>query len=179
MFGRKSIQMLVSQKWMQVVPIMKYGLFLPHMVMLFCNLAWHIWVRPFRDTAPYDTWNRFFVVLQLMQVSYFFLIEVLQMSNGLREYLSDTWNLFDMLPLFSIVQSTIVSEFQPALPPDQSSDLFNVTIDVIGTLLLWYGAYYYLRIWNEAGYLARMITEVIIDMKMFFMIYIMYHLSFA
>ena len=55
----------------------------------------------------------------------------------------------------------------------------NTAIDVLGILLLWYNAFYYLRIWNEAGYLARMIIEVIIDMKMFFLIYMMYHLSFA
>ena len=49
----------------------------------------------------------------------------------------------------------------------------------MGIILLWYGAFYYLRIWNEAGYLARMIVEVIADMRMFFLIYMMYHLSFA
>lgn len=52
-------------------------------------------------------------------------------------------------------------------------------MDIIGTLLLWYGAFYYFRIWAEGGYLARMIKEVIIDMKLFFLIYMMYHLSFA
>jgi len=52
-------------------------------------------------------------------------------------------------------------------------------VEITGILLLWYGAFYYLRIWNEGGYLARMIRECISGMKVFFLIYLMYLLSFA
>lgn len=48
-----------------------------------------------------------------------------------------------------------------------------------GILLLWLNAFFFLRIWDSTGYLARMILEVLADMKVFFMIYVMFHFMFA
>ena len=48
-------------KWEKVMPIMKYGLFIPHVVMLFTNLAWHTTVRPVRD--EYHLENNCFIVV--------------------------------------------------------------------------------------------------------------------
>ena len=73
MFGKKSIQLLITQKWALVRPIMKSYLFLPHMIMLFTNLTWHTTCRPVSNDYKY--WNFSFVIVQMFQVSYFFAIE--------------------------------------------------------------------------------------------------------
>ena len=84
-----------------------------------------------------------------------------------------------MLPLFSIIQSCFTSLTIPQLKPTDHSSTFSVTIDIIGILLLWNSVFFYMRIWNEGGYLARMIRECISGMKIFFCVYLMYLLSFA
>lgn len=67
----------------------------------------------------------------------------------------------------------------PQLKPNEYIGQFNTSIDIIGTLLLWYGVFRNFRIWDEGGFLARMIRECISGMKVFFLIYMLYLLSFA
>ena len=52
-------------------------------------------------------------------------------------------------------------------------------IDTYGTLTMWLNSVFFLRIWDTPGYLVRMITEVITDMKLFFIVYVFFHLAFA
>ena len=81
--------------------------------------------------------------------------------------------------MLSIIQSCMTAKFTCQLKDDEYISPFHTSVDIIGTLLLWKGAFYYLRIWNEGGYLARMIMECISGMQVFFLIYLLYLLSFA
>lgn len=52
-------------------------------------------------------------------------------------------------------------------------------IDTFGILMMWLNTFFFLRIWEIPGYLARMIMEVIADMKIFFVVYCLFHMAFA
>ena len=52
-------------------------------------------------------------------------------------------------------------------------------IDTFGILMMWLNTFFFLKIWDTPGYLARMIMEVIADMRIFFVVYCFFHMAFA
>ena len=56
---------------------------------------------------------------------------------------------------------------------------FSAYIEVISILLMWFKAFYYLRIWDATNYLARMCIEVVRDMMTFCLIFTIFHIAFG
>jgi len=83
-------------------------------------------------------------------------------------YLGDFWNYIDLIPPFGIyiiIFMMIVSTFGYDLPQNTQA-----SIEAIITFFMWFKFLYFLRIFKNTGYLIRMIVEVIIDMKNFFLV---------
>ena len=100
--------------------------------------------------------------------------------NSPSEYFSDPTNFFNILPLYTVLQSVIRSFWIPEPPKDgESIHLFYATCTVVGIFCLWQNLFMYLRMLKETGYLARMITEVIKETRIFFLIYMISHMAFA
>ena len=75
-------------KWLVLRDKMLYFQFVPHMCMLLTHLFWHVNVRPFRDDPDpmYGKANTFLMVVLFLCVSYFLMIEILQMRTDCEGY---------------------------------------------------------------------------------------------
>lgn len=59
------------------------------------------------------------------------------------------------------------------------TSLFQTAAETIGVILMWFNVFYYLRIWPNTNYLARLVIEVFREMRIFFVIYMIVHFAFA
>lgn len=106
-FGRESVQILITQKWNQIYSMVKYALFIPQILLLVSNLFWQILIRPVRSRWAFA--NKLFVFLQFVQILYFFSIEFMQLYVDWREYMQDAWNFINVAPLLCIIKSCVDS----------------------------------------------------------------------
>lgn len=97
-------------------------------------------------------------------------------------YYGDLSNIVNIFPLIALVQSCAYSIYMTE-ETDHFMSGWSATIymfiDTFGILMMWLNTFFYLRIWEVPGYLARMIMEVISDMKIFFVVYCFFHMAFA
>jgi len=76
------------------------------------------------------------------------------------------WKYVDILPLSMIFCLQIASLYNYDI---NQTNTF-VRVRAFASLLLWLKFLYYLRIWKTTGYLVRMLTEVINEMKIFLLV---------
>jgi hypothetical protein len=88
------------------------------------------------------------------------------------------WNFSDTLPLILIMQNLIMRLSRRIIYLDQQSEL-EVFLQAIQSILMWLKVCYYLRIWDSTNYLARMVAEVIKDMRSFLLIFLIVMLAFS
>jgi len=77
-------------------------------------------------------------------------------------YLTSIWNYIDIIPPVGIFASLALELFA-------SSRMLEVktTINALTTFFMWFKLLYFMRIFQNTGYLIRSIVEVISDMRYF------------
>lgn len=58
---------------------------------------------------------------------------------------------------------------------DSLSKQIKASMESLAIIMLWFKAFYYLRIWDETNYLARMVLQVVKDMSVFGIVYSISH----
>jgi hypothetical protein len=108
-------------------------------------------------------------------------------------YFGSMWNYIDIIPSIGVLTSVgfilteIIVKASAEEPnegevPDEPSETFEqakIVIIAITTWFMWIKCLYFLRIYESTGYLIRMIIEVIVDMKNFFLVLLVAIAAFA
>ena len=179
-FEFKSIQALIDYKWPIAREYTIKMLFLPFL----CYLSFFI--------AYSNAFNGQVEMTDSMLVGdkvisaflYLFSIYFLQnecrqfLSSGL-EYLASPWNYADFVPpVFIIVIVTMHLKIRDVYT--ENIDWGGLaTIHSLASLLMWVKLLYFLRIFKQTGYLIRMLSEVISDMKVFLLILCIVMIAFG
>ncbi len=112
---------------------------------------------------------------------YFVYLEARQLAyTGLKEYMSDFWNYFDVIPvlLVIVVVSTKLSVFYSE-DFTFSPHNFLYTIHSLASLTMWLKLLYFLRLFEQTGYLIRTLLGVFYEMKVFLLILSIVYMGFG
>jgi hypothetical protein len=71
-----------------------------------------------------------------------------------------------------------------SLHHDENKDLeyensWATMLETFGILCMWYLVFYYLRIFDSMNHLTRMMAEVVKDMGVFLLIFVLSHIAFG
>jgi len=91
--------------------------------------------------------------------------------------------LLDLVPLVVVLSVSLSSIREPYF---NSEDIHNgkiqdrlhdlwTAMEVVSIFCLWAKAFYFLRIWTETAYIAKMVVQVLEDMQVFFLITLIAH----
>ena len=108
-------------------------------------------------------------VLLVVFATYFVTNEIKQLGCEGFEYLLSFWNYIDIIPPFGIYILVVIHSLKE-LKIIELNDSLVRTILAIVTFFMWFKFLYFLRIFKNTGYLIRMIIEVIVDMRYFFLV---------
>lgn len=97
--------------------------------------------------------------------------------RGFVYYIFNFWNFIDVLTP-SLVLYTTISKYisQNYLEPVNTYEAYVMSLT---HFILWLRSIYFLRIFGQSGYLVRMIINVIYDVKIFTLIFIISLAAFA
>ena len=100
--------------------------------------------------------------------TYFFINEVRQLIGSGLEYFTSIWNYIDLIPpmgMYIIGVMMVLKEFDMQFSHSTERSILSII-----TFFMWMKFLYFLRIFQNTGYLIRMITEVVVDMRHFFLV---------
>jgi hypothetical protein len=106
-FSVRIVQIIITHKWKLIGNFIKYGMFVPYLTLLMTNLIWHWHFRPVR--SKHRVMNRVFGLAALVEVGYFMFIEYMQAKDDLEAYMLDRTNYQNVLPLYTVAQSVLIS----------------------------------------------------------------------
>jgi len=115
-----------------------------------------------------------FAVLLLIFATYFLSNEARQFIGSPAEYFTSFWNYLDILPPIGIYVSFALIFMN--LP---NYEITERSIQAVTTFFMWFKLLYFMRIFKNTGYLIRMIVNVIVDMKSFFLVLIIGIVAFG
>ena len=101
-------------------------------------------------------------IVLLLNLIYFFAVEVKQCFDDFKEYFSSGWNLID-LANYSLCLAVLIFD----LIGLQS---YRRPLASISLIILWIKLFYFLRVFDETSQLIRMIIEIVNDMKNFLIV---------
>jgi len=106
---------------------------------------------------------------------YFVLFEIQVVLIKGRRYFSSSWKYLEITPVILIIILCIssLSDF------NSKKNVNFVRLQAIAALSMWLKFLYYLRIWKATGYLVRMITEVVAEMKTFLFVLLVIVIAYA
>jgi len=126
--------------------------------------------------------NEVLVVFSL----YFLRLEMIQMKNdGIKAYFKSFWNIVDIIPIAIIISIFTARTHGYLEDMDHTTEqgirnreLYAAMFSV-ATLLLWFKFLYFLRIFENFGFLIRAIIQVMKDMQFFIVILLLVTIAFG
>jgi hypothetical protein len=109
--------------------------------------------------------NVIYCSLLVLFSCYFLTNELRQLWGDRLNYFTNFWNYIDILPPTLICFSMFISFTSAGSNEQMERSLMAVT-----TFFMWFKLLYFLRIFKDTGYLIRMISTVIVDMRHFFLV---------
>jgi len=97
--------------------------------------------------------------------SYFMINELRQFWQNKLDYLMSFWNYIDILPPIGLYFSFFL--FFVHIP---GNEVMEREVQAITTFFMWLKVLYFMRIFQSFGYLIRMISTVIVDMRHFLLV---------
>jgi hypothetical protein len=121
---------------------------------------------------------------------YFITYETKQLIKSGISYFTSGWNYLDILPpiiLLVFIPLAIAGYFDKREYPDNPGVLvknketmpLEASLQATMSLMLWLKFLYFLRIFDSTGYLIRIITEVVVDMRHFLLIMLLTIIAFG
>eukprot|EP00347_Sterkiella_histriomuscorum_P010355 403376619 len=184
LFACRSVQALIDYKWPLVREYTIKILFVPF---IFYQALWIIYSNVFNgqmDESPEDLDITEKVIIALLYVFsiYFLFNESRQIINQGFRYLLSAWNYTDLLPpvfIITVISLHIVIYLKEKNDSAYDPNNFIETIHSVASLLMWAKLLYFLRIFYSTGYLIRMISNVVWDMKIFLLILFLMYFGFG
>lgn len=138
-----------------------------HMALVYSMLYWLMAIAAyifFGFQTDHKGWGGLVCVLNIL----FFIYEVVNgLSLEAKEYLSDLWNIFDLLMLVFSFANVIV-----ILNTDSPDLIYYAWLRVVTVTFLWVRAITWLRVFSATRYLIAMVLQVFLDMRAFLIVFI-------
>jgi hypothetical protein len=100
-------------------------------------------------------------------------------SLGLGNYLKSPWSYLDLLPsIFVIVLVTVHIIVKHSLD-GYTAHPFLTTVHALASMLIWFKLIYFLRIFEQTGYLVRLLIQVCYDIRIFLFFLLILLVAFA
>jgi hypothetical protein len=112
--------------------------------------------------------------------AYFLIIEAIQMrSLGLGQYFKSPWSYLDLMPSIFVVVLITVNIIVKHGFDDFKPNQFLTTVHALASMTLWFKLIYFMRIFEQTGYLVRLLIQVIYDIKVFLLFLLIILVAFA
>lgn len=157
-FRTKLLREILLNKWQKL----KWAIYIQGILYIFYLVQLSFYCIFFRDSPMY------LIVLFIVHV-FLFLYEVIQITTDFYDYWLDVWNILDQLRGISF---TLFCFLEWA-----GHDNKNVLLIVI--IFSWTRGISYFRMFDGTRYMVRLLSEVIKDMKVFFIILFYSTLAFS
>ena len=167
-FDLKAIQKLVDFNYPLCREYVVKKLFIPYGFFLLIFFTFMHFIYPYKEEEIGKALFYPFLIANVVMATYFMINEVRQLMGEGLSYLASFWNYIDLVPPIGIYFISAVLIFEE----------LNIKLDVatergllsVITFFMWMKLLYFLRIFQNTGYLIRMIIEVIKDMQYFFLV---------
>ena len=107
---------------------------------------------------------------------YLFYFEIVCLIRDGRRY---WYNFYNLVDIFSFLLNIFLIYATVWYRPN-NSDRSNVRIlAAIAVILMWIKAFYWLRLFSETSFYVRLIRDTILDIKYFFILYVLILITFA
>lgn len=170
-FELNSVRLLIEFLWPYARYTTQRKLFVPFVFYLAAFWAYTNFVDEIRQNSDLFAFGNviwiFTLVLLIAQSAYFIRNEVRQILFQGSAYLLDSWNYIDLIPPIIVLTIAIMNFLHFFGVFDNP---WEEGLKSIGSLLMWLKLLYFCRISRHAGYLIRMIVQVIYDMRTFLMV---------
>ncbi|CDW84531.1 wd-40 repeat protein [Stylonychia lemnae] len=184
LFACRSVQAIIDYKWPLVREYTIKLLFAPF---IFYHCAWITYSNVFNGQVAQDTDEIIIADKVLSAILYVFSIyflvnEVRQILNQGFTYMISVWNYTDILPpifIITVVSLHLIVYYKSKDDESYDPNNFIETIHSIACLLMWAKFLYFLRIFYSTGYLIRMLSNVVWDMKVFLLILFLVYFGFG
>jgi hypothetical protein len=177
LFNRKVVRKIIEFKW----PLAReYTIKKQLIPFLIFQLTYLVYVNEFYNVRN-DSQEMLNVNYGLMGALalfslYFLALEAVQLVEEKCNYFTSIWNYLDIIPpilILVFLPLVLVGTFD-----GQNAEL-EATIQATMSLIIWLKLLYFLRIFENTGYLIRIITEVVASMKYFLFILLIAIVAFA
>jgi hypothetical protein len=161
------ISYLVNYQWVSVQDNIKLQTLYPFYTLLGLFTIFTFSVDLEEYAVKFNDWNWYsypgYMVINgllMTNILYFLTIEFRQAKTNLSDYLSNFWNMTDLISYSFCLMSVIFEMLDfPKF----------ITRPIVATsvIILWIKLFYFLRVYDSTSQLIRMIIEIIKDMKYF------------
>mmetsp|Transcript_33876 Transcript_33876/g.24919 ORF Transcript_33876/g.24919 Transcript_33876/m.24919 type:complete len:250 (+) Transcript_33876:3741-4490(+) len=177
-FSTKAITKFIDFKWPLVFHYTVRKLFIPFLVYMVAYVLFMSWIYLKRyESLGWEYTSYVFMAILILYSLYFCFIEISQIREEGPKYLTSVWNYLDMVPPFFLL--VFIPLAYEGYFEDPAHKSLEASMQGIMSLFIWLKMLYFLRIFDQTGYLVRIIIEVIYDMRYFLMILILTFVAFA
>ena len=185
LFSNKIFQMLIKYKWETYARRCLLQEFIAFLIIFFIYLANNIYILPIRNVHLNDEFgNKYDTIALALEIciityfTYYALREILQMKNsGFSAYFSSPWNICDLILIPLTIAGASLDIYQISLKYSYISSekiIYSVTL-----LIFWGRILSYSRAFEGTGFMIRLVIQVILDMKYFLFLIILFTLAFT
>ena len=112
----------------------------------------------------------------LIGIAYFVFFEMVCMMRDGLSYLTDIFNWLDIM---SFVLNLYLIYATIYVAPNKNSRLNVRTMAALGVVLMWFKAFYWLRLFAGTSFYVRLIRDTLYDIRYFLILFILILITFA
>ena len=115
-------------------------------------------------------------ILILIFVSYFLFFEIVCILRDGLSYLKDIFNWIDIISFMLNIYLIIATVYIESLTENR---IVNRAISALGVVLMWFKAFYWLRIFTGTSFYVRLIRDTLYDIRYFLILFILILATFG
>ena len=185
LYSNKIFQMLIKYKWETYAKRYLLQQFISFLIIFLIYLANNIYILPIRSenlNQEFGTnYDIIALVLEICIITYFSFYgfhELLQLKrSGLSTYFANPWNWCDVLLIPLVLAGAILDIYELFLlnsSMDSEKIIYSITL-----LIFWSRVLSYSRAFEGTGFMIRLVIQVILDMRNFLFLIILFTLAFS
>ena len=186
LFSNKVFQLFIRFKWETYARRYLLQEFITFLLIFMVFLTNNIYILPARNesladqfgSSKYDTVSLIFEIILITYFTYYTIKEILQIKrSGIVAYFSSPWNWFDLILVPLVIGNASLDIYQITLLNSQIEN--EKIVSSITFLIFWLRVLSYSRAFEGTGFMLRLVIQVILDMRYFLMLIILFNLAFG
>ena len=181
-FSTELIKILIDHFWVRYYRYVIFCGFLPYLAYMIMTLIYLSNYTVQEKDHDYWEWSeessmRFVILLMIF---YFLYFEVMSMKRDRYYYFLDIFNYVDLVSFIMntyLIGGMKVSKKSDELEERQEDRIRNLAS--VAALLMWFKAFYWLRLFGPTSFFVRMIIETIYDIRYFMILFIFILMTFG